>query len=61
MITVTILINGKSIITRSAKRILGEEGELCKYVVDDGKTIDHHTQDGAVELSIKMLRGVHRI
>ena len=61
MITVTISINGNPIITRSARKISGEDGGTCKYRVDDGITIEHFTPDGPAKLAIKMLKGVKRI
>lgn len=58
MITVSIAINGNPIITRSAKRIEGNEGETCKYKVDDGRIVEHEYNDGASKLAIKLLEGV---
>lgn len=53
MITVTVSINGQPIFTRSAVRVV--TGEPNQYRVDDGTTIEHHYDAGAVELAKKML------
>lgn len=58
MITVNILINGKPIYTRSARRIQGEADELCTYKVDNGAIIEHHHSDGALELAKKLLEEI---
>jgi len=58
MITVTILINGNPIITRSAVRNI--TGEPNEYLLDDGKTIAHFSSDGAVELAKKMLDSIDK-
>ena len=55
MITVSILINNNPILTRSAYRISGDEGETCQYHVDDGSLIEHNYNDGAVILAKKLL------
>lgn len=60
MISVVIYINNQSIVLRAARRIKGEPGELCHYKVDDGRTIAHHYDEGAVALAIKMLQGVKK-
>lgn len=53
MITVAILINGHPIMARSAVRVA--EGV---YRIDDGTLIKHNYDDGAVKLSIKMLKTI---
>lgn len=58
MITVSIAINGKPIITRSARRIAGEDGNTCKYQIDDGRIVEHDYNSGASKLAIIMLEGV---
>lgn len=63
MITVAILINGQPIFTRSAvnvKTIDKSRGglELCLYELDDGSSLEHIRQDGAVALSIEMLKTI---
>lgn len=55
MITVSILINGEPLFTRSAYRIEGSPGEICHYKCDDGSFIEHHYNAGAVSLAKKML------
>jgi hypothetical protein len=57
MISVTIFINGSPVYTRSAHKIEGETG-VCKYRVDDGRTVTHDYEEGAVPLAIKLLEGV---
>ena len=56
MITVAILINGQPIYTRSARNLdrINEMGEHI-YKVDDGNTVKHRRDKGAVKLAIKML------
>jgi len=58
MITVTIFINGKPILARSANNI-SEEGttrkEINTYHVDTGNKIKHVPDDGVVVLAKKML------
>ena len=54
MITVSILINGQPIYTRSAVRESGSISEICTYRCDDGSILTH-TYDGAVTLAHKML------
>lgn len=59
MITVTILINGNPILTRSAvNRIeLNDQGET-KYTTDAGDVLYHKRDKGAVELAKKMLDSI---
>lgn len=52
MIGVYITINGEPIFARTAVNRLKEHGV---YVCDDGNTIKHDPEDGAVKLAIKML------
>lgn len=66
MITVSIAINGHPIHTRSAVNVKGIEkptsslpdGAWAKYKVDDGTTLTHRREDGAVMLAIAMLRTI---
>lgn len=53
MITVSIHINGAPIFVRSAVRVV--TGEPNQYRVDDGSTIEHHYDDGAIVLAKKLL------
>lgn len=55
MITVSIAINGEPIYARTAVNRLEEVG---KYVLDDGKYLEHDPGDGAVKLAIKMLKTI---
>ena len=63
MISVTIAINGSTIVHRSAVNITSEfaPGSSYNEIVntyrsDDGKIIKHARKDGAIKLAIKMLR-----
>lgn len=62
MITVSILINGQPIITRSARNTgkVDCDGKHI-YNVDDGGWISHDRSDGAVVLAIEMLKLVREI
>jgi hypothetical protein len=56
VITVSILINGNPIFTRSAVRtVTRERGHPCEYKTDDGTVISHVYEDGAVVLAKKLL------
>ena len=59
MITVSILINGHPIYTRTAvnrgKTKLGVNAGKHQYEVDDGSILYHDRSDGAVKLAIAML------
>ena len=58
MLTVSILINGQPIFTRSVVNRISEKGG---YVSDDGQIIEHNPDDGAIELAIKALRTIHEV
>ncbi len=61
MITVSILINGEPIFTRSATR---REEDVLKentYKVDTGDIIKHKYKDGAVILAKKMLDTIREV
>lgn len=58
MITVSILINGKAIYTRTAVNRLKENKG---YILDTGESIKHNPNDGAVKLAIKMLKTIREI
>ena len=55
MITVSILINGEPIFTRTAVNRLKEHGV---YILDTGERIHHTPEDGAVALAHKMLASI---
>jgi len=57
VITVSILINGQPIFTRSAVRVDMKNG-MGYYKVDDGKIIQHRYESGAVPLAQKMLKTI---
>lgn len=59
MITVAILINGKPIMARSAVNKGESIGKLNQYAVDDGSTLLHNPDDGAVSLAVKLLLTIH--
>ena len=56
MITVAIMINGNTIMARSAvnKAETNKYGKT-RYVCDDGSNIWHYPNDGAIKLAKKML------
>ena len=62
MITVSILINGRPLIVRSACNATPDAAQTSpsRYKVDDGRIIEHARIDGAVSLAMKMLTGVHQ-
>ena len=55
MITVSILINGNPVYTRSAVNVGKGSHGSCKYQLDDGQVIEHISDDGAVPLAKRML------
>ena len=56
MITVAILINGKTVMARSAWRLTWKTPEgLANYHCDTGDIIEHHPDDGVVALAHKLL------
>ncbi|MCP6727643.1 MAG: hypothetical protein KJI69_06555 [Patescibacteria group bacterium] len=68
MITVSILINGQPIATRSAKRIKDfkhvkteKNKKVSLYRMDDGEEIIHAPSDGALKLAKKMLDRIKEI
>ena len=56
MLTVSVLINGQPLYTRSCFR--EEEG---KYRVDDGSIIEHKYNDGAIVLAHKLLDTMYEL
>lgn len=58
MLTVSILINGEPIYTRSVVNRIAKKGG---YVCDDGTIIRHDPDDGAVKLAIKALKTIHEV
>jgi len=64
MITVTILINGQPIYTRSAVNIsegIKTEADKNAYKVDDGTILRHIPEDGAIALVKKMLDTIKEV
>jgi hypothetical protein len=57
MVTVSVLINGQPIFTRSAVRT--HTGKMNHYACDDGTVIRHEYDHGAVKLAMKMLKTIH--
>lgn len=55
MITVSILINGNPIFTRSARNTRHEKEGKTLYRCDDDSEIWHKREDGAIRLAKKML------
>ena len=58
MITVSILINGQPIFTRSAINTGKKEGGRTIYSVDDGRILYHAREDEAIPLAISMLQTI---
>lgn len=56
MITVTILVNGQPIFTRSGRNQdeMNSKGET-KYILDTDEVIYHERSDGAISLAKQML------
>jgi hypothetical protein len=61
MITVSILINGNAIATRSAVNIGEAAYGHHEYKLDDGGTIMHRRDNGAVALAIEMLKSIKEV
>lgn len=62
MISVSIFINGNPIYTRSAvnQKETSAKGNF-KYLLDDGSTLIHKRDDGAVVLAKKMLSTIKEV
>lgn len=62
MITVSILINGQPIFTRTAVNQMedNEKGQT-KYLLDCGSIVWHKYKLGAIPLAIKMLKAIKEI
>jgi hypothetical protein len=58
VLTVSILINGRPVHTRS---VVNRLDSLGGYVCDDGTLIEHDPADGAVALAIKALRTIREV
>ena len=58
MITVSILINGQPIFTRTA---VNRKKETGAFILDSGEHILHDEDEGAVKLAIKMLKTIKEI
>lgn len=58
MLTVSILINGEPIYTRTVVNRLAEVGA---YVSDDGTHIQHDPKDGAIALAVKALQTITEV
>lgn len=61
MLTVTVAVNGRTLIHRSAQNRTPEfsQERAHTYKCDDGRTILHKRSEGAAALAIKMLAGIH--
>jgi hypothetical protein len=58
MITVSILINGQPIFTRSAVNKGERAPGIYEYLLDSGESINHKRDKGSVPLAIKMLKTI---
>lgn len=58
MISVHILINGREIFRKGARRVSGQPGEMCTYEIlgEEEQFIHHHYDDGATVLAEKILK-----
>jgi len=61
MFTVKIEVNGGLLYARTANRLAGGPGELCLYVTDDGKFIEHNYDAGAPALAVRMLASMENV
>jgi hypothetical protein len=61
MITVSILINGNAIATRSAVNVGITPEEKSIYKLDDGSTILHRRENGTVVLAIEILKSIKEV
>lgn len=55
---VKIYVNEREIIETHAVRVKGQPHELCTYRLPDGTLIQHHYDNGAVPLAIRMLEAL---
>lgn len=58
MMTVSILINGRPVYTRTVVNRVKETGY---YICDDGTKIKHDPKKGAVPLAIKVLKTIKEV
>lgn len=58
MISVSIAINGEPIFARSAVNVGTQSCGRTKYSLDDGTSLLHKREDGAVRLAIEMLKTI---
>lgn len=59
MITVAILVNGQPIFARSAVRQLEPDASgKFVYKLDDGSTLLHDYENGAIPLAVSMLKTI---
>lgn len=62
MISVSIMINGNPIYTRSAVNVNQKDTKgKVRYDLDDDSTIWHDPDDGAVKLAIEMLKTIKEV
>lgn len=55
MLTVSILINGEPLYTRSARRQEDDVGEVNTYKTDAGDVVEHKYEDGILPLAKKII------
>ena len=60
MISVTIFINGKPLVARSARRTNVING-IQVFQTDAGDVVEHKREEGAVKLAIKLLETIKEI
>lgn len=61
MLTVSILINGQPLYTRSCFREKENNNGIYEYRVDDGSVINHKYSDGAIILAHKLLDTMYEL
>lgn len=55
------MVNGNPIMARSAVNVSKVNVGKCVYRLDDGTTLTHEREDGAVVLAIKMLKTIKEV
>ncbi len=58
MLSVSICINGQPIYARTAVNQGEQPSGFTKYLLDDGSTVLHKPEDGAVALAIQLLKTI---
>ena len=59
MLTVSISINGEPIFARTAVNRGVQPSGFTRYEVDDGSSVLHKREDGAVNLAVALLKTIN--